>query len=134
MAFTRQQIDYAKARLGRLVYSSRVAAALRQKFGLSLDRAYKLIEVAQQEAVAALRGESGRDPLVLLSMFLESVIADGKVSMRERIAAAAVYAKTLGLNKIAEALGDGKVDEFLAGVLTRQKARQESKTGDNRDI
>lgn len=130
--FTREQIDDAKAKVGRMVYPSRVADELRQKYGLSLNRSYALIDAARREAVDALAGKSGTDPLVLLGMFLESVMGDEAVRMRDRVAAASVYAKTLGLHRLAEKLQDAdRVDEFLAAVLARRQARQDSLNGES---
>lgn len=120
-AFTREQLDAAKYLLGRRQYPSRVAKALRAKFaGLNLPQSYRLIEAAQREVVEAFAGD-GADPLSATYLFLVSVMAGKDEGTRDRVAAAAVVVKLLGMHKLIKSLQDaGGVDEFLAGVLARR--------------
>jgi hypothetical protein len=122
--FSREQLDRAHWLLGRRQYPSRVATALRKKWpDLTLARAYKLIEEAQREVYEQFAGD-GASPLAATYLALRQVMAAPSEKTRDRIAAASVIVKLLGMHKLIKGLQDaGDVDEFLAGVMQRQLAR-----------
>ena len=129
--FSRDQVDRAKHLLGRRQYLSQAARDLRSEFpDLTITTSNRLIEQAQQEVCDSLRdGEGTNDPLTSTYLFLQSVVADGEERTRNRIAASLAIVKLLGLNKLIGRLGTGDVDEFLAGVLARRKAREDAGGG-----
>ena len=127
--FTPEQVDRAKHLLGRRQYPSHVARDLREAFpGLTTPMSYRLIGQAQQEVFESLRGDGSgvNDPLTSTYLFLQSVVAGEKERTQDRIAASSAIIKLLGLNRLLDQLGTGDVDEFLAGVLARRKAREEA--------
>lgn len=122
--FSREQLDRAHWLLGRRQYPSRVVTALRKKWpDLTVARAYKLVEAAQLEVYEQFAGD-GASPLAATYMALRQVMAGKDEKTRDRIAAASVIVKLLGMHKLIKGLQDaGDVDEFLAGVLERKLAR-----------
>lgn len=123
-AFTREQLDRAKYLLGRRQYPSRVAAALKRKWpDLGVNKSYELIEAAQQEVYEQLAGD-GSDMLTSTCLFLKAVMGESKERTRDKVAAAAVLVKLLGMHKLIKNLQEaGDVEAFLAAVVERRAAR-----------
>lgn len=122
--FSREQIDRAHWLLGRRQYPSRVVTQLRKKWpDLTVARAYKLIEEAQREVYEQFAGD-GASPLAATYLALRQVMAAPGEKTRDRIAAASVVVKLLGMHKLIKGLQDaGDVGEFLERVGIRQLAR-----------
>lgn len=58
----------------------------------------------------------------LLFLFLVSVLSDARAKFRDKVAAAGVAIRLLGLHKLAEVYGPSDVDRVLADILERQQA------------
>ena len=124
IVFELRHLDRAQELLGQRGYVSRVATELAQEFKFGRSTAYDLIRCAQAATVAALRGDAeGSDPLVQVYLSMLAIMCGEDERTCDRINAAGQIIKMLGLKKIADALGGGDVDEFLANILARRAAR-----------
>lgn len=129
VAFTRDQIDYARQCLGELVYGSRAVDRICQKYQ-SLDRpaGYRLIKVARAEVLASFQkpGEEAC-PLVAATMFLMSAMGDEKNRPDIRVNASSQLIRLLALNQVAKETGSDSVDDFLAELQAKKAAREQRK-------
>jgi hypothetical protein len=125
--FTREQIDAAKAALGQKVYPALAVLVLTRKLKLSRDVCYRLLDVARREVFDSLSELRAADPLTSQVIFLESVIANPKVKIRDKIAASSVMVRLLALDRIAQHLtGNEAVDEFLSRLAASRVTAEPS--------
>lgn len=119
---TAEQLSAARRLLGRLVYRSEIVAKLQEKFpDLGRDSAYKVLDVATEEAKRELAASGGVDPAVLAYSGLLNVATGENTSDKNIIAAWGKIIRLLGLKAIKD-LGDaGEIEEFLRQIGIRQK-------------
>ena len=128
---TPEHIDTARQLLGRVLYPSKVAQKLHEKYKFSLTIAYEVIERARQEVIDSFKAAgTTKDPLLAICLSLEEIIADPKSSRTERIAASGQLIKLLNLDRYLQKLDTVGVEGFLASVMNR-KAQLAALGGDH---
>lgn len=122
---TPEQVETAQRLIGRMQYPSMVAKTLARKYakdGLTLDKAYRVIDAAREQAIQALAGQ-GHDPMGDVFLFLKSVMGDGTQPMAHRINSANGIVRMLGLDRLLKKMDAGGVEAYLARLAGVQAAR-----------
>jgi hypothetical protein len=101
-----------------------VATLLSERFAdMGRDVAYRLIDVARAETVAAMT-DAGGSPLVETYMGLRALAFGEKTKDIVKVQALNGMAKLLGMHKLIKQLQDaGDIENFLAEVMRRRAGR-----------
>lgn len=117
---TQDQIDTAKWLIGRRQYPSKVAVIVAKKYGVSQDFAYRIMDAAREQALQSLAG-TGVDPLAGMLLFMESIMGDGTLPIKDRLAACGNMIRMLGMDRLLKKMDvGGNVDAFLAKLMAKQ--------------
>ncbi len=120
MEITQDMVDTAKWLIGRRQYPSKVAVHLCRKYKCGREQAYKMMDAAREQALQSLAG-TGVDPLGGMLLFMESIMGDGTLPIRDRLAACGNMIRMLGMDRILKKMDAGdSVDAFLAKLMARQ--------------
>lgn len=122
--FTQEQLDQTREWLGKEIRPSRVVARIEEKYRIGRDLAYRLIEATREDVIRSFQQQgTAADPMTAVYLFYEEAMADETREFQHRLAAAAGIIKLLGLERIVKSLDAGGVEEFLAGVMMRSRAK-----------
>lgn len=109
----------ARYYLGRFQYQSAAVKELTRKYGLTLKRAYMLINEARKQTINEMlaKGQAD-DPLTAQFLFLQSIVGDEQQEMRDRLNASKQLVQLLGLEKL---LGDdSEVEKYLQQLAAKR--------------